>query len=144
MWRPHEEPSPWRHTHEIGRSFWNMTPCSSLKVSWRFWGTYNLHLQGRNINEHIQAWNKILYSDYYSTLMMEFLCFSETSINFQLATRRHIPEDTVFLNHSCEKLNYCVDLHFLLSNRFIVQCTPNVEFSAVKGWQFGDHWTRRI
>jgi hypothetical protein len=27
--------------------FWDITPCSSLKVNRRFGGTYHLHLQGR-------------------------------------------------------------------------------------------------
>jgi hypothetical protein len=36
--------------------FWDITPCSSLKVNWRFRETYRLHLQGRRIirarNQH--------------------------------------------------------------------------------------------
>jgi hypothetical protein len=32
----------------------------------------------------------------YSTLKMEAICSSETSVDFQLATRRYIPEDSVF------------------------------------------------
>jgi hypothetical protein len=29
--------------------FWNITPCSPLKVNRRYIGTYRLHLQGRKI-----------------------------------------------------------------------------------------------
>jgi hypothetical protein len=31
--------------------FWDMTPCSPLKVNRRFGGTYRLHFQGRRINQ---------------------------------------------------------------------------------------------
>jgi hypothetical protein len=31
--------------------FWNVTPCSLLKVNQRFEGTYRLHLQGRRISQ---------------------------------------------------------------------------------------------
>jgi hypothetical protein len=30
--------------------FWDITPCSPLKVNWRFGGTCRLHLQGRKIS----------------------------------------------------------------------------------------------
>jgi hypothetical protein len=30
--------------------FWDITPCSLLKVNGRFGGTYRLHLQGRKIS----------------------------------------------------------------------------------------------
>jgi hypothetical protein len=29
--------------------FWDMTPCSALRVNRRFWGKYRFHLQGRKI-----------------------------------------------------------------------------------------------
>jgi hypothetical protein len=31
--------------------FWYITPCSPLKVSWHFGGTYHLHLQGWRIHQ---------------------------------------------------------------------------------------------
>jgi hypothetical protein len=37
-----------------------------------------------------------------STLKMEALCSSETSVSTQLTTRRHIPEDNTLHNHRCE------------------------------------------
>jgi hypothetical protein len=30
--------------------FWDITPCSPLKINRRFGGTYRLHLQGRKIS----------------------------------------------------------------------------------------------
>jgi hypothetical protein len=35
---------------------------------------------------------------YSSTLKMEEICFSETSVDFQRTTRRYIPEDRIFLD----------------------------------------------
>jgi hypothetical protein len=32
--------------------FWNITPCSPLKINRSFGGTYHLHLQGRKISFH--------------------------------------------------------------------------------------------
>jgi hypothetical protein len=32
-------------------TFWDITPCSPLKVNWRFWGTCCFHLQGRRVSQ---------------------------------------------------------------------------------------------
>jgi hypothetical protein len=42
--------------------------------------------------------------DFSSTLKVEALCSSETSVATQLTTRRHIPEDNILHNHRCENL----------------------------------------
>jgi hypothetical protein len=39
-----------------------------------------------------------------STLKMEAICSSETSVETQRNTRRHIPEDDTLHNHRCENL----------------------------------------
>jgi hypothetical protein len=39
-----------------------------------------------------------------STLKMEAICSSETSVATQQNTRRHIPEDDTLHNHRCENL----------------------------------------
>jgi hypothetical protein len=39
-----------------------------------------------------------------STLKMEAICSSETSVETQRTTRRHIPEDDTLHNHRCENL----------------------------------------
>jgi hypothetical protein len=39
-----------------------------------------------------------------STLKMEAICSSETSVETQRTTRRHVPEDDTFHNHRCENL----------------------------------------
>jgi hypothetical protein len=42
-------------------------------------------------------------SAYSSTLNMEAICFTETSVDFQRTTRRYIPDGTLH-NHRCENL----------------------------------------
>jgi hypothetical protein len=40
-------------------------------------------------------------SAYFSILKMEAICCSETSVDFQLTTRRYIPEDVTLLGSDC-------------------------------------------
>jgi hypothetical protein len=40
----------------------------------------------------------------YSTLKIETICSSETSIDFQQTTRRYFPEDSTLHNYCCENL----------------------------------------
>jgi hypothetical protein len=42
--------------------------------------------------------------DFSSTLKMEAICSSETSVATQRTTRPHIPEDDTLHNHGCENL----------------------------------------
>jgi hypothetical protein len=47
-----------------------------------------------------------------STLKMEAICPSETSVATQQTTERHIPEDDTLHNHRCENLkSYIVFLY---------------------------------
>jgi hypothetical protein len=75
--------------------FWDVTPCSLLRCKRRFGGTYRLHLQGRrNFQQEpachlLTCWSLLKFS---STLKMEAICSTETSVDFQQTTRRHIPE----------------------------------------------------
>jgi hypothetical protein len=49
----------------------------------------------------------------YSTLKMEVICSSKTSVEFQWTTRRYISEDSTVHNHCCENLkSYIVYLLF--------------------------------
>jgi hypothetical protein len=83
--------------------FWDMTPCSPLKVNRRFGGTYLFHLQGRKNRLSKKPASKqvafCLLADFAepisSTLKMEATCFSETSVETQRITWRHIPEDDI-------------------------------------------------
>jgi hypothetical protein len=58
--------------------FWNISPCSHVEVDRRFRGAYCLHHQGDSV----------------IVLIMEAVRTSETSVNFNLNTRRYIPEDS--------------------------------------------------
>jgi hypothetical protein len=94
-----------------GTIFWDITPCSPLNVNRRFGETYHLHLQGRRLLDTcFYAGSCLVYS---STLKMEALFSSETSIDIERTTRRYIPEDSTLHNHRCENLksykyNYCL------------------------------------
>jgi hypothetical protein len=91
--------------------FWDVTPCSPLKVSRRFGVTHHFHLQGRRISrarnqrerwqaepEHI--FTVVSYSA-YSTVKMEAICSSETPVDFQRTIRRCIPEDSILQDRLC-------------------------------------------
>jgi hypothetical protein len=94
--------------------FWDITPCSQLKVNRRFGETWRLHLQcqrirrKRNQRENLfclpPEFRLVSCSDYSSTLKMEAVCSSETSVDFQRTTRRYIPQDRTLHNHRCENL----------------------------------------
>jgi hypothetical protein len=63
-------------------------------------------------------------SAYSSTLKMDAICSSETSVDFQRTARRYIPDDSTFQDHSCENLKsyiaFCLivfsfqDMEFML------------------------------
>jgi hypothetical protein len=80
----------------IGR---DTTPYSPLSFNRRFGGTHRLHLQGCHL---LACW--IFAELISSTLKMEAICSSETSVETQRTTRRHIPEDDTLPNHRCENL----------------------------------------
>jgi hypothetical protein len=48
-----------------------------------------------------------------SALKMEAICSSETSVETQRTTRRHIPEDDTLHNHPCEKLKSYMHIMFM-------------------------------
>jgi hypothetical protein len=49
-----------------------------------------------------------------STLKMEAICSSETSVETQRTMRPHIPEDDTLHNHRCENLkSYMIHIDFL-------------------------------
>jgi hypothetical protein len=72
--------------------FWDITLCSRLSVNRRFGWTYRLqnsacHLLSRGFPAQL----------IFSTLKMEAICSSETSVDTQ-TTRRYIPEDVALLS----------------------------------------------
>jgi hypothetical protein len=67
--------------------FWDITQCSPLSVNRRFGGTYRL----------LACW--FLAELIFSTLMIEAICSSKTSVDIQWTTRRFIPEFDTIHNH---------------------------------------------
>jgi hypothetical protein len=80
--------------------FWDVMPCSLLSCNRRFGGTYRLRLQGLCLPP---AYLLVLAEIISSTLKMEAICSSETSVATQQTTRRHISEDDTLHNHHCQK-----------------------------------------
>jgi hypothetical protein len=84
-----------------------MTPCSSLSFNRRFGETYRLQLQSRR-NRFSKPGSKQVasllapwFAEYISsTLKIEAIFFSETSVETQRTTRRHIPEDETLRYYS--------------------------------------------
>jgi hypothetical protein len=59
------------------------------------------HLLGYDASHLLARWFAEPIS---STVKMEAICSSETSVETQRTTRRHIPEDDTLHNHRCEHL----------------------------------------
>jgi hypothetical protein len=100
--------------------FWDITPCSPLKVNRLFGGIYHLNLQSRRMN---QVRNERESRWQYAILKMEATNSSETSVDFQRTTWLYIPENTALLdNEECSHATYwkgCVQKHsFTLVRRF--------------------------
>jgi hypothetical protein len=88
--------------------FWDIKLCSPLKVNRRFGGQCSLYLQGRRIsqgrNQSESRCDSCFLLGFSSTLKMEAICSSETSVEFQQTTRRYFPEDITLHNYCCENL----------------------------------------
>jgi hypothetical protein len=65
--------------------FWYIVPCSLLKISWRFGGTYRLESSACHLLSTL-----IYYSAYSLTPKMKAICSSEKSVNFKWTSRRYI------------------------------------------------------
>jgi hypothetical protein len=100
--------------------FWDITPCSPLKVNRRFGEKRRLHLQGRRVSQKINLSEALLATcltllyrlTYSSTVKMEAICSSETSVDFQRTTRRYIPEDRT-LHVTYSQITVTVNFFFI-------------------------------
>jgi hypothetical protein len=94
--------------------FWDITPCSPLKVKQHFGGIFRLHLYGRRIsksrNQREAACNQscllatcftlISCLAHSSALKMEATYSSETPVDLQRTIWHYIPEDRTLQNKS--------------------------------------------
>jgi hypothetical protein len=92
--------------------FWDKTPCSPLSINRRVGETYRLHLQGRKNKFSKKLALKQMESRTFSTLKIETICSSETSVVTQRTTRRYIPDDGTLHNHRCENLKSYTIIYF--------------------------------
>jgi hypothetical protein len=113
--------------------FSDITSCSPLSVNRRFGGTYRLHFWGR--------WNKLSFPPaftlvscwpYFSTMNMEAICSSETSVYTQRTTRRYIPEDgtlhNLFMLAACSVLVSFLAYFVTLKMEVLRSCETSVDF----------------
>jgi hypothetical protein len=84
--------------------FWDIMPCSPLKVNRSFGGTHHLHLQGRRIRKLclLPVFTLISCSVHFPTLKTEVIYSSEMSVDFQWTIRCYIQKDSALHNHCCE------------------------------------------
>jgi hypothetical protein len=76
---------------------------------------------------------------YCSTLKMEAICSSETSVDFQLTTRRYIPDDIALLDHCCENLKsynliYCIYIYISVGTCVRERFLHNTSASSPRNW----------
>jgi hypothetical protein len=77
--------------------FWEKTLCSPLTFNRSFGGAYRL-----KACHQLSSW--FLSELIFSTLQMEAIYSSETSVDTQLTTGRYVPEDVTLYNHRSENL----------------------------------------
>jgi hypothetical protein len=87
--------------------FWDVMPCSLLKIIWHFGVVYRLHLRGWINQARKQRENPCLSSVFmlvsclnFLTLKMERIYSSETSFDCQWFTWRYIPGDSTLQEFS--------------------------------------------
>jgi hypothetical protein len=76
-----------------GTSFWDISPCSMLKVNRPFGGTYQRDNRWQAAASFPRA-IVLVHCSAYLSLRMEAVCSFETSINFKLIMRFYIPQDS--------------------------------------------------
>jgi hypothetical protein len=103
--------------------FWDITPCSPLKVIWRFGGTYRRHIQDRRIshtrNQHEAGGNlcsfplklQLTFNGLHGIMSQKIELFITTAVRTSDPTRHYVPEDRTLHNHSCENLRSYTTLY---------------------------------
>jgi hypothetical protein len=65
---------------------------------------------------------------------MEAACSSETSVDFQLTTRRYIPEHRTLYNHRCDSLKSYSEKGMIVSYVKKIQFS-SIQFTYSSAWQ---------
>jgi hypothetical protein len=118
-----------------GTIFWDITLHSPLKVKRSFGGTYRLHLQVCLP----PAFTLVYCSAYSSTLKMEAICSSETSVDFQRTTRRCVPEDSNLLLSYLFPSIFASYILFVSSYISTPNITENANQQLVRTWPDSVH-----
>jgi hypothetical protein len=77
--------------------FWDVTPCSTVQVYWRFGGTYCLHLQRRRVSQPSKQTAATCLFGLLADPQTEAVRFSEMLTKFYQTGRRNITEDRLFI-----------------------------------------------
>jgi hypothetical protein len=94
---------------------WNIIPCSPARVSRRSGATCCLRPHGRRISQSrnqyeaemgVACFKLVTCLVYSSTMKMEAICSSDTSVDCHLTTRCYTAGDRIDRNHRCEKLKF--------------------------------------
>jgi hypothetical protein len=75
----------------------------------------------------------LVYCSAYSTLKMEAVCFSKTSVEFQWTKRRWIAEDSSLHNHHCENLKILFYYHIPVCSH-IAKCLLTIDQTVTSSW----------
>jgi hypothetical protein len=120
--------------------FWDIGPCSPLKVNRTFGATCRLHLQGRSIrqgrNQH-EAGSKLSTC---SLLVYSLACSSKTSVGFQRTTLRYIQEGRTLwepeILHSLYWFPKTIFQYyppiFVYTSMYVSHAVPSLKFSRTK------------
>jgi hypothetical protein len=92
--------------------FWDITPCTRVKIKWSLGGTFCFHLQGRITSQKVTSKKEVASNASCWVVVWlrpcKWRCSSKTSFDLQWSTRHYIPEDKTPHIHRCENLKSCI------------------------------------
>jgi hypothetical protein len=99
-----------------GTVFWDTMPCSTLKVNWRFEGTYRLHLQGRRISRaRNQRESFLLTTCFNAGFLLGLFFYPEDGGNMFLSNFDRLPTDNMTLYATTVRNSILQDSHNWIS-----------------------------
>jgi hypothetical protein len=73
--------------------FWDITPCSSLKVNRLFGGTYRIHLQARISQARYQRESRLTFNRLHAIISQKIVLFITTAVRTSNPTKIYMPLD---------------------------------------------------